>query len=177
MPEDGKGFSANIKAQLAAAGAEVRSGDELPAEVREAMDDLKGRKRGRRKVGVELKRLADGGVYVYEDEHLELCLPIPRVDVFDAFLNEFAKAAAPDAPPEHYTIQIARAFWVIHQKPPWWRKRKWCFRVDDDVALAFLHRRMPRADLIYKSLPAAFVGFIEYVMGKKKPESPASIAE
>jgi hypothetical protein len=122
------------------------------------------------RVGVELKRLAAEQVYVYEDERLRLTIPVPSVEVFEAVVRELERLGPDVADIHEYVTILARAFWLLHQRP---RRRGWFRRhtlrePGDDEALALLARAVPRADVIITSLRDALLGLVEYVLGKKK---------
>jgi hypothetical protein len=76
-------MSGDIKEELRRLGAEVKPGSEMPTEVREMIERYAPGMPGRGRVGVELKRLADEQVYVYEDERLRLTIPVPSLEVFE----------------------------------------------------------------------------------------------
>jgi hypothetical protein len=127
-------------------------------------------------VGVELK----GGVpavYVYEDENLRLEIPVPPLEVFLSFVRELDKLGAEDADVEKYLTTLARAFWLLHQRPRLkglFRKKYVIPEVDDEVARKLLNSKVRRCDVAVKSLPPALFGLVEYCVGvhvKRKGEA------
>uniref|UniRef100_A0A6M3IIY3 Uncharacterized protein n=1 Tax=viral metagenome TaxID=1070528 RepID=A0A6M3IIY3_9ZZZZ len=163
-----------ITEHLKKAGAEVRPGSDLPEDVRAEIDE-KARNMPQGKVGVEVHRLADEQVYVYDDERLTLTIPIPSVPIFMAFVDELAKLDNSEG--LNYSLTaIARAFWLLHQKPngmtgPRVPKPK------DHEAIKFLAKRIPSADVALGSLPKALYGLIAYSIGKKKVADTPTSAE
>jgi hypothetical protein len=132
---------------------------------------------GRGRVGVELKRLAEEQVYVYEDERLRLTIPVPSLEVFEAVVRELERLG-PDLTDIHeYVTVIGRAFWLLHHKParrgflPVFRRRRVLRDPTDDEALALLARAFPRVDVIITSVRDALLGLVAYVLGKKKEEA------
>jgi len=125
--------------------------------------------RGRtRRPKFELKNKAPR-VYVYEDENLRLEIPVPPLDVFLAFVRELDKLGAEGANAEGYVTTLARAFWLLHQKPRergLFRKRYVVPDVDEEAALNLLKEKVRRGDVAVKSLVPAMFGLVEYVVGK-----------
>jgi hypothetical protein len=118
-----------------------------------------------RGVNVELKVDAPA-VYVYEDDNLRLEIPVPPLDVFLAFVRELDKLGAEDADAEKYVTTLARAFWLLHQRP----RKRGLFRksyvmpeVDEEAALTLLKREVRRGDVAVKSLLPALFGLAKYV--------------
>jgi hypothetical protein len=121
-----------------------------------------GRARG---VKVELKDNAPR-VYVYEDENLRLEIPVPPLEVFLAFVRELDKLGAEDAYAEKYVTILARAFWLLHQRPRTrglFRKSYVMPEVDEEAALTLLKREVRRGDVAVKSLLPALFGLAKYV--------------
>ncbi len=113
-------------------------------------------------------------VYVYEDERLRLEVPVPLIDVFLAFVRELDKLGAEDADAEKYVTILARAFWLLHQRP----RRRGLFQkkyvvpeVDEDAALTLLKGKLRRGDVAVKSLAPALFGLVEYVAGLRVEHS------
>jgi hypothetical protein len=67
---------------------------------------------------------------------------------------------------------LARAFWLLHQKPRerrfLWRRRSRVPRVDEAAARRLLVRAIPNASVIAESLRDALISFVGFVLGKKK---------
>ncbi len=170
-----------LKEELTRLGADVRPESELPAEVREMITRYAPGMPGSGRVGVELKRLADEQVYVYEDERLRLTIPVPSLEVFEAVVRELERLG-PDVTDIHeYVTVLARAFWLLHQKPArrggLFRRRRVLREPSDDEALKLLEKKVKRADVAIKSLAPALLGLVEHVMYKKKEEAgPQGIA-
>ena len=85
----------------------------------------------------------------------------------------------PDVADIHeYVTILARAFWLLHQRPKrkglfslFRRRRKYgVTEVHDDKALGFLASRLPETEVVLGSLPRALCGLVEHVLGKKKRE-------
>ena len=171
-------MSEELKEELRRLGADVRPGSEMPAEVREMITRYAPGMPGSGRVGVELKRLADEQLYVYEDERLRLTIPVPSLEVFEAVVRELERLG-PDLTDIHeYVTILARAFWLLHQRPErrglgrlFGRKRKYgVTEIDDDKALGFLASRLPETEVVLGSLAQALCGLVEHVLGKKKRE-------
>lgn len=164
-------MSEELKEELKRLGAEVKPSSELPPEVREMITRYAPGMPGRGRVGVELKRLADEQLYVYEDERLRLMIPVPSLEVFEAVVRELERLG-PDVKDIHeYVTILARAFWLLHQKPSrrgLFRRRRVLREPSDDEALEFLEEKVKRADVAIKSLTPALFGLVEHVMYKKK---------
>jgi hypothetical protein len=167
-------MSGDIKDELRRLGVDVRPSSELPPEVRDMITRYAPGMPGRGRVGVELKRLADEQVYVYEDERLRLTIPVPSLEVFEAVVRELERLG-PDLTDIHeYVTVIGRAFWLLHHKParrgflPVFRRRRVLRDPTDDEALEFLEEKVKRADVVIKSLAPALFCLIEFVMFKKK---------
>jgi hypothetical protein len=166
-------MSGDIKEELRRLGADVRPSSELPAEAQEMITRYAPGMPGRGRVGVELKRLAEEQLYLYEDERLRVTIPVPSLEVFEAVVRELERLG-PDLTDIHeYVTVIGRAFWLLHQKParrgflPGFRRRV-LREPTDDEALKFLEEKVKRADVVIKSLAPALFGLIEFVMYKKK---------
>ncbi|MEE8639808.1 MAG: hypothetical protein V3T41_05300 [bacterium] len=167
-----------LKEELKRLGADVRPESELPAEVQEMITRYAPGMPGSGRVGVELKRLADEQVYVYEDERLRLTVPVPSLEVFEAVVRELERLG-PDLTDLHeYVTILARAFWLLHQRPgrrglfARLRREKYAVpEVDEAAALELLRKRIPRADVVVTSLAPALFGLLERVMFKKKEEA------
>ena len=171
-------MSGELKEELKRLGADVRPSSELPPEVRDMITRYAPGMPGRGRVGVELKRLADEQVYVYEDERLRLTIPVPSLEVFEAVVRELERLG-PDLTDIHeYVTVIGRAFWLLHHKPErhglrWFFGRKLKYGVtdiDDEKALGFLASRLPDTEAVLGSLAPALLGLVEHVFGKKKRE-------
>jgi hypothetical protein len=114
---------------------------------------------------VELKGDAPA-VYVYEDENLRLEIPVPPLEVFLAFVRELDKLGAEDADAEKYVTILARAFWLLHQRPRergLFRKKYVVPEVDEDAALTLLKGKVRRGDVAVKSVAPALFGLLKYV--------------
>ena len=178
-------MSAELKEELRRLGADVRPESELPAEMREMITryapGMPGSARG---VGVELKRLADEQVYLYEDERLRLTIPVPSLEVFEAVVRELERLGPELTDIHEYVTILARAFWLLHQRPgrrgflSRFRRRRTLREPSDDEALALLARAFPRVDVILTSVRDALLGLVAHVLGKKKEErgEPATAA-
>jgi hypothetical protein len=105
-------------------------------------------------------------LYVYEDDNLRLEIPVPPLDVFLAFVRELDKLGTEDADIEKYLTTLARAFWLLHQRP-WKRglfgKRYELPEVDEDAALTLLKEKVRRGDVAIKSLAPALFGLLRFV--------------
>lgn len=128
------------------------------------------RKRSPRVI-VELKDIAVERVYIYEDENLRLKIPVPSLDVFLAFVKELDRLGAEAADAEKYVTVLARAFWLLHQRP----RRKGLFRkrwampeVDEEEALTLLKKKVRRGDVAVKSLVPALFGLVRYITQKEQ---------
>jgi hypothetical protein len=105
-------------------------------------------------------------VYVHEDENLRLEIPVPPLDVFLAFVCELDKLGAEGVDVESSVTTVARAFWLLHQRPRrrgLFRKRYAVPEVDEEAALKLLKEKMRRGDVAVKSLAPALFGVVEYV--------------
>jgi len=164
-------MSEELKEELRRLGAEVRPSSELPAEVQDMITRYAPGMPGRGRVGVELKRLANEQLYVYEDERLRLTIPVPSLEVFEAVVRELERLG-PDVKDIHeYVAILARAFWLLHRRPEkrgLFRRRRVLREPTDDEALKFLEEKVKRADVAVKSLAPALLGLVEHVMSKKK---------
>jgi len=164
-------MSEELKEELRRLGAEVRPSSELPPEVREMITRYAPGMPGRGRVGVELKRLAEEQVYLYEDERLRLTIPVPSLEVFEAVVRELERLGPDVADLHEYVTILARAFWLLHQNPGrrgLCRRRRGLREPSDDGALARLARAFPRVDVIVTSVRDALLGLVAYVLGKKK---------
>ena len=163
------------KEALEELGLLERPAEELPQEIQVAKAELSKRPKG--KVGVELKRLGEEHVYVYEDEDVRLEIPVPRVDIFDAFVNEWFGKFGPETKTLSDQIKvIAGAFWLLHQKPKFWNRKWKTPKIDNQKAYDLLVKAIPKTSVVLNSLPVALTGLVEYVVGKKKV-NPASSAD
>jgi hypothetical protein len=173
-----------LKEELRRLGAEVKPSSELPAEAREMITRYAPGMPRPGRVGVELKRLAAEQVYVYEDERLRLTIPVPSVEVFEAVVRELERLGPEVTDIHEYVTILARAFWLLHQRPGrrgWWprlRRKKYVVPdVDEKAALELLYKKVRRADVAVKSLAPALFGLLEHVMHKKKDgDAPQDIA-
>jgi len=172
-------MSEELKEELKRLGADVRPESELPAEVRDMITRYAPGMPGSDRVGVELKRLADEQVYLYEDERLRLTIPVPSLEVFEAVVRELERLGPELTDIHEYVTILARAFWLLHHKPErrgrlrrlFGRGRKYRLpEIDDDKALGFLASRLPETEVVLGSLAQALWGLVEYVFGKKKRE-------
>ncbi len=162
-----------LKEELTRLGADVRPESELPAEAREMITRYAPGMPGSGRVGVELKRLADEQVYVYEDERLRLTIPVPSLEVFEAVVRELERLGPELTDIHEYVTILARAFWLLHRRPErrgLFRRRRVLREPSDDEALALLARAVPRADVIITSVRDALLGLVAHVLGKKKEE-------
>ncbi|MEE9455757.1 MAG: hypothetical protein V3W11_01235 [bacterium] len=162
-----------LKEELRRLGADVRPSSDLPSEAQEMITRYAPGMPGSGRVGVELKRLADEQLYVYEDERLRLTIPVPSLEVFEAVVRELERLG-PDLTDIHeYVTILARAFWLLHRRPGrrgLFRRRHTLREPSDDEALALLARAVPRADVIITSVRDALLGLVAHVLGKKKEE-------
>ena len=134
----------------------------------ELSKDFRIFRRRTRGVYVELKGDAPA-VYTYEDENLRLEIPVPALEVFLAFVRELDKLGAEDADAETYVTTLARAFWLLHQRPRkrgLFRKRYVIPEVNEDAALTLLRKKARRGDVAIKSLAPAMFGLVGYVARK-----------
>jgi hypothetical protein len=150
-------------------GAVVKSGDDLPDDIR-AEIDARAADMPADRVTVELTSLDDDQVYYYQDSYLRLTIPIPRIDVFDAYLKELAELGT-DTDLRDYIKILARAFWWLHQRPHKLKGPK------DKQAVKLLVEAIPRADVAVNSLRDALLGLTAYVFGKKKEVKAPDSAE
>lgn len=163
--------------EFEAGGARVIRGDAVPAEKRsrlaEIVKEYSGLVKSRRPV--PFWRIHAPRKFVYEDERCTLVLPIPRLDIFAAFFEEFKQL--PDAlkvdDPDAAIGVLARAFTILHIRPKWYQ-RKWIpeFEIDTTWARNFLLTRLP-TDIVLTSLPLALGEFTAYVTGIKKKTNGA----
>jgi hypothetical protein len=171
-------MSEELKEELRRLGADVRAESELPAEAREMITRYAPGMPGSGRVGVELKRLADEQLYVYEDERLRLTIPVPSLEVFEAVVRELERLGPELTDVHEYVTILARAFWLLHRRPGrrglfarFRRRRKYGVpEIDDDIALGFLASRLPETEVVLGSLAQALWGLVEHVLGKKKRE-------
>jgi len=105
-------------------------------------------------------------IYVYEDDNLRLEIPVPPLEVFLAFARELDRLGAEDADVESFVTVLARAFWLLHQRP----RKRGLFRtryempaVDEEEALTLLKEKVRRGDVAVKSLAPALFGLIRYI--------------
>lgn len=168
-------MSEELKEELRRLGADVRPSSDLPAEAQEMITRYAPGMPGSGRVGVELKRLADEQLYVYEDERLRLTIPVPSLEVFEAVVRELERLGPELTDIHEYATILARAFWLLHQRPGrrglWGRLRRKKYavpEVDEAAALELLYKKVRRADVAVKSLAPALFGLVEYVMYKKK---------
>jgi hypothetical protein len=169
-------MSEELKEELRRLGADVRPSSELPAEAQEMITRYAPGMPGSGRVGVELKRLADEQLYVYEDERLRLTIPVPSLEVFEAVVRELERLGPELTDIHEYVAILARAFWLLHQRPERrglfarFRRPRTLREPSDDEALALLARAVPRADVIITSVRDALLGLVAHVLGKKKEE-------
>jgi len=136
--------------------------------------------RGRRAgVKVELKEAAQKRVYVYEDENLRLEIPVPPLEVFLAFARELDRLGAEDADVESFVTVLARAFWLLHQKPKevgflWWRRTA-APKVDEREARGFLESEVKSVEVALVSLAPALLEFINHVMGGGRADGKSPV--
>jgi hypothetical protein len=166
-------MSEELKEELRRLGADVRSGSEMPSEVREMIEAYAPGLPRAGQVGVELKRLAREQVYTYEDPYLKLLIPVPPLDIFEAVVAELKKLGPDIKDEREYITVLARAFWLLHQKPRergllWWRRGSRVPKVDEAAARRLLVRAFPNAGVIAESLRDALISFVGFVLGKKK---------
>ena len=165
-------MSPDIKEELKRLGAEVKPESELPGEVREMIEAYAPGLPRAGQVRLELKRLARDQVYIYEDPYLKLLIPVPPLDIFEAVVAELKKLGPGIKDEWEYITILARAFWLLHQKPRerrflWWRRSR-VPRVDEAAARRLLVRAVPDASVISESLRDALISFVGFVLGKKK---------
>jgi hypothetical protein len=166
-------MSEELKEELRRLGAEVRPGSEMPGDVREMIEAYAPGLPRAGDVRVELKRLAREQVYIYEDPYLKLLIPVPPLDIFEAFVAELKKLGPEVKDEREYITILARAFWLLHQRPKkrrwlWWRRGSRVPKVDEAAARRLLVRAFPNAGVIAESLRDALVSFVGFVLGKKK---------
>jgi hypothetical protein len=79
------------------------------------------------------------------------------------------RLGAEDADVEKYLTTLARAFWLLHQRPrrrgPF-RKRYVMPDVDEEAALTLLREKVRREDIAIRSLIPALFGLVEYAVSK-----------
>jgi hypothetical protein len=165
-------MSGDIKEELQRLGADVRPGSEMPSDVREMIEAYAPGLPRAGQVRLELKRLARDQVYTYEDQYLKLLIPVPPLDIFEAFVAELKKLGPDIKDEREYITVLARAFWLLHQKTrerrfPW-RRRSRVPKVDEAAARRLLVRAIPNANVIVESLRDALISFVGFVLGKKK---------
>jgi hypothetical protein len=174
-------MSADIKEELRRLGADVKPGSEMPNDVREMIEAYAPGLPRAAQVGVELTRLARDQVYTYEDGRLKLVIPVPPLDIFEAVVAELKKLGPGVKNEWEYITILARAFWLLHQRPKdsrflWWRRSR-VPRVDEAAARRLLVRAVPNAAVIAESLRDALISFVGFVLGKKKdPVDPRDTA-
>jgi hypothetical protein len=120
----------------------------------------------RRRLIVELKPLAYDEVYVYEDERLRFQTRVPHIKVFLAFVRELDRLGAEGDEAEAQVTVLARAFWVLSQRPKrkgFIKKRCVMPEVDEEAALGLYRAKFPRAKVAAASLAAALFGLVEFV--------------
>lgn len=165
-------MSEELKEELRRLGAEVRPGSEIPSDVREMIEAYAPGLPRAGDVRVELKRLAREQVYIYEDPYLKLLIPVPPLDIFEAFVAELKKLGPEVKDEREYITILARAFWLLHQRPKGrrllWRRRSRVPKVDEAAARRLLVRALPNANVIVESLRDALISFVGFVLGKKK---------
>jgi hypothetical protein len=172
-------MSEELKEELRRLGAEVRPGSEMPGDVREMIEAYAPGLPRAGQVGVELKGLARNQVYTYEDRRLKLHIPVPPLDIFEAFVAELKKLGPGVKDEREYITILARAFWLLHQKPRergfLWRRRSRVPKVDEAAARRLLARAVPDAGVIAESLRDALISFAGFVLGKKKTREGRAI--
>ena len=134
----------------------------MAEEVSKSFRVCRGRARG---VKVELKGNAPPA-YVYEDDNLRLEIPVPPLEVFLAFARELDRLGAEEADVESFVTVLARAFWLLHQRPERrgrFRKRYVVPDVDEEAALNLLKEKVRRGDVAVKSVTPALFGLVQYV--------------
>jgi hypothetical protein len=118
--------------------------------------------------------LAYDEVYVYEDERLRFQIRVPHIKVFLAFVRELDRlGAVPDDAEAQVTV-LARALWVLRQRPKrkgFIKKRCVVAEVDEEAALGLYRAKFPRAKVAAASLAAALFGLVEFVMCDKNERS------
>ena len=165
-------MSADIKEELKGLGAEVKPGSEMPSDVREMIEAYAPGLPRAGQVRLELKSLARDQVYTYEDPYLKLLIPVPPLDIFEAVVAELKKLGPGIKDEREYITILARAFWLLHQRPregrllPWRGSR--VPKVNDAAARRLLVRAIPNAAVIAESLRDALISFVGFVLGKKK---------
>jgi hypothetical protein len=168
----GGAMETNLKEELRQLGAQVRPGSELPPEVREMIEAYAPGLPRAGQVGVEVSRLARDQVYTYEDRYLKLLIPVPPLDIFEAFVSELKKLGPGVKDEGEYITILARAFWLLHQKPRergfLRRQRSRVPKVDEAAARRLLVRAIPNAGVVAESLRDALISFAAFVLGKKK---------
>jgi hypothetical protein len=165
-------MSEELKEELRRLGADVRPGSEMPGEVREMIEAYAPGMPRAGQVRVELKRLARDQVYTYEAPRLKLMIPVPPLDIFEAVVAELKKLGPGIKDEWDYITILARAFWLLHQKPKerrflWWRRSR-VPKVDEAAARRLLIRAVPDAEVIAEPLRDALISFVGFVLGKKK---------
>lgn len=159
-----------IKKYLEEGGAVVKSGDELPDDIRAEIDE-RARNAPWDKIGIDIAALDESQVYYYEDSYLRITIPVCDVDVFMAFMGEMSRIGPDMKDARQYLIILARALWYLYVRP------KKIRRLKDGDALKLLKEVVPKADVAATSLREALDGFLAFVFGKKKraraPDSAA----
>ena len=118
--------------------------------------------------------MEEDAYYTYDDEWLTFTVAVPTVAIFMAFIEELQKLEKFESINQHITA-IARAFWVLHQSERFIGPR--VPKIKDRAALAFLNRKIPRADYVMPSLYQALLGIVSHVVGKKKVAREVDSAE
>jgi hypothetical protein len=121
-------------------------------------------------VKVELKENA-GRVYVYDDENVRLEVQVPPPEVFRAFTKELDRLAPAADNVEKFVTVLARAFWLLHQRPRkrgLFRKRCIVPEIDESRCLYFLSSAFPDVKTMFKSLPGALFGLVRYAAPEEK---------
>jgi len=116
-------------------------------------------------VKLELKENA-GRVYVYDDENIRLEVQVPPPEVFQAFTKELDRLGSAADNVEKYVTVLARAFWLLHQRPRkrgLFRKRCVVPEIDESRCLYLLSSVFPDVKTIFGSLPGALFGLVRYV--------------
>jgi len=165
-------MSEELKEELRRLGADVRPGSEMPNEVREMIEAYAPGLPRAGQVRLELKRLAREQVYIYEDPYLKLLIPVPPLDIFEAVVAELKKLGPGIKDEREYITILARAFWLLHQRPKerrflWWHRSR-VPKVNEAAARRLLIRAVPNAGVIAESLRDALISFVGFVLGKKK---------
>jgi hypothetical protein len=163
-----------LKNYLSEAGAELRPGSDLPPNIR-AEIERRAAEMPELKPGVELQRLEENALYTFDDGRLRLTVRVPSIPIFMAFVAEVNNLSKVQDVNGLFAV-VARAFWLLHQSD------RGLFgprmpKVNTAKALAFLSSKIRRADYVMPSLSEAFLGLVEYVVGKKKVADVPATAE